>query len=152
MAKRGPKVGHPPFAGCETGGAPKKYTPEFLESEAAAFEVWMKDSKNLWYEDFTSSRGYSPQRLSEFAQMSERFAEVYERSKYWQKSLLIRGGLLSKFNSSIVKLVLANTIGWTDKVESKMTGSATNPLQLLLESIDGQSKQLIRETSSDESE
>lgn len=127
------------------GGRPIKYTKEFIETEADAFLVWMQKKESLWFEDFCLQRGYSPNRLSEWSKSNEKFAEVFEVARFWQKSLLIRGGLLSKFNSSIVKLVLANTVGWTDKVESKVSGDAVNPLAFILQSIDGTTKELIND-------
>lgn len=127
------------------GGRPKKYTPEFIEAEAIAFETWMQHPESIWYEDFAMQRGYDPDQLHLWAKENERFSGVYKRSKFWQKSLLIKGGLLSKYNSSIVKLVLANTIGWTDKVESKVSGDAANPLNFILQGIDGKSKELVDE-------
>ena len=144
--------GHEPYNRQGEGGRPKKYTPEFIEKEAEAFEEWMKRPNSIWYEDFASERGYDPNLLSLWASENERFSGVYTRAQFWQKSLLIRGGLLNKFNSSITKLVLANTIGWTDRVESKVSGDAVNPLTLLLESIDGKTKDLVKETASDEQE
>lgn len=137
--------GHAPYPGCETGGRPKKYTSEFIEAEADAFEKWMDDKsgKNLWYEDFASGRGYDPNLLSLWAKENEKFSGVYTRAQSWQKSLLIRGGLLNKFNASITKLVLANTVGWTDRVESKVSGDSTNPLAFILRNVDGTSKELV---------
>lgn len=135
--------GHPPYPGCEKGGRPVKYTPEFIEKEADAFLEWMKLETSLWYEDFALERGYDPDQLSIWAKENEKFSGVYRRSKAWQKSLLIRGGLLSKFNSNIVKLVLANTVGWTDK--QQLSGDSANPLQFLLEKVDGESKDLVNE-------
>ena len=49
---------------CEAGGRPKKYTQEFIEKEAEAFEKWMQKPNSVWFEDFANQRGYSP-RLSE---------------------------------------------------------------------------------------
>jgi len=137
--------GHSPYPGCETGGRPKKYTKDFIELEADAFEEWMKLKSSLWYEDFARERGYDPDQLSLWAKENEKFSGVYKRSQFWQKSLLIRGGLLNKFNSSITKLVLANTCGWTDKTESKLSGDAINPLAFVLQEIDGETKNFVSE-------
>lgn len=141
----GAPKGHEAYNKNNEGGRPVKFTPAFIEKEAEAFEEWMDDSKSLWYEDFANQRGYSPEYLSRWAKENERFNQVYERSQYWQKSLLIRGGLLSKFNASITKLVLANTTGWTDKQESKISGDAINPLSFILQNVDGTTKELVDE-------
>lgn len=137
--------GHPPYNTEGEGGRPKKYTDEFIEKEAEAFLQWMQDPKSMWYEDFATSRGYSPNQLSIWAKENKRFSCVYEQSQFWQKSLLLRGGLLNKFNASITKLVLANTVGWSDRVESRLSGDAVNPLSFVLQTIDGTTKDLIND-------
>jgi hypothetical protein len=135
--------GHPPYPGCEKGGRPKVWTKEKIEAEADAFLEWMKDFKSLWYEDFALSRGYDPDNLSLWAKENEKFAGVYKQSKAWQKSLLVKGGLLGKYNASITKLVLANTAGWTDR--QQLSGDSVNPLSFLLQNVDGKSKDLVDE-------
>jgi hypothetical protein len=144
--------GHEPYNINGEGGRPKKYTKEFIEGEADAFEKWMKLKNSLWYEDFASERGYDPNLLSLWAKENQRFSGVYSKAQAWQKSLLIRGGLLNKFNASITKLVLANTVGWTDRVESKVSGDAHNPLAFILQNVNGTTKELISDESNDEQE
>lgn len=133
--------GHAPYPGCEQGGRPTKYTKEFIEEEAIAFEEWMRLPNSIWYESFAVERGYDPNLLSLWAKENEKFSGVYRLSQGWQKAKLIQGGLLNTYNASITKLVLANTCGWTDR--QQVSGDATNPLAFLLNSIDGASKELI---------
>lgn len=133
--------GHAPYKGCEKGGRPTKYTKDFIENEADAFVVWMKREKSIWYKDFALERGYLPDQLSEWAKVNEKFSRVYKQSQEWQQSLLIKGGLLSKFNSNITKLVLGNTCGWTDK--QQIAGDPRQPLEFLIKGIDGGSKDLV---------
>lgn len=135
--------GHEPYNKNGEGGRPIKYTKEFIENEANEFEEWMKKKDSLWYEDFAMQRGYDPDLLSIWAKQNDRFSGVYKRAHTWQKSLLLRGGLLNKLNAGIVKLVLANTIGWTDK--QQISGDSVNPLQCILEKGDGKSKELVDE-------
>jgi hypothetical protein len=132
--------GHLPYPGCETGGTPKRFTDEFIEKEADAFEEWMNRPESIWYKDFALERGYDPDQLSIWAKENEKFAGVYKRSQSWQQSKLVKGGLLSVYNSTITKLVLANTCGWSDK--QQVSGDAANPLQFLLDKVDGSSKEL----------
>ena len=133
--------GHKPYNTKNEGGRPVKYTKEFIEKEAEAFEAWMKQKTSIWYEDFALERGYDPNLLSIWAKENERFSGVYKISQAWQRSLLLRGGLLNKFNASITKLVLANTSGWTDK--QQVSGDVANPLAFILNDIDGTTKELI---------
>jgi hypothetical protein len=137
--------GHKPYAGCEKGGdlggRPEKYTKQRIEEEAEAFLEWMARPDSIWYKDFALERGYPPEYLSIWAKSNKRFSQVYERAKEWQQSKLVKGGLLNQFNASFTKFVMTNTCGWTDR--QQITGDAANPLSLLLQKVDGSTKDLI---------
>lgn len=135
--------GHAPYNTKGEGGRPKRFTDEFIENEAEEFLKWMKQPKSVWYETFAYERGYTAQCLSEWAKINDRFREVYQISQTWQKQRLLSGSLFNELNSSITKLVLANTIGWTDKQEQKFSGDAVNPLSFILTMADGKTKDLI---------
>lgn len=135
--------GHPPYAGCETGGRPKKWTPELIEAEADAFEEWMNLPTSIWYEDFALERGFASSNLIRWAKENEKFCAVYKKSQTWQKNKLIRGGLTGKYNAGFCKFVMSNTCGWFDR--QQISGDSANPLQFLLEKTDGSSKELIDE-------
>ncbi len=132
--------GHKPYSGCERGGRPPRFN---IEEEAEAFEAWMQKEDSLWYKDFALERGYLPDQLSEWAKKNEKFARVYRKSQEWQQSKLVRGGLLGAFNAGFTKFVMGNTCGWADK--QQISGDAANPLQFLLEKMDGTSKELVGE-------
>ena len=136
-------LNHPPYAGCEKGGRPKKYTQEFIENEADALEEWMKTKDNLFYENFAFERGYSYKRLTEWAKENEKFSDTYERSRTRQKGLLLIGGLMKKFNYNMCALILGRSYGMTAKTKQKISGDAVNPLAFILQSIDGNTKDLI---------
>jgi hypothetical protein len=55
------------------------------------------------------------------------------------------GGLMNAYNSSIVKLVLGNKHGYSDRTETKVSGDAANPLAFLLQEADGESKDLVQD-------
>jgi len=124
-------------------GAPEKYTHQWLENEAQAFLEWMNFPTSLYFKSFALERGYSPQRLSEFAEKSEVFSEVLSRAKFWQESKLVNGALMRKYDCGMTKFVLANHHGWMEK--SQISGDATNPLSIILERIDGKTKNVIDE-------
>lgn len=138
-------LNHPPYPGCEKGGRPKKYTEEFIEKEADAFEEWMQKPNSPWFEDFANQRGYSPDYLSEWAKQNEKFFGVYKRAQAIQKAILVKGGLTNKFNPSFTKFVMSNTCGWSDRSETKLSGDAGSPLAFILQNVDGTSKELIDE-------
>ncbi len=116
-----PRKGHEPYPGCETGGRPQKYTAEFIEKEAVAFEEWMNRPGSIYFKRFAINRGYHPQRLSEFADQNDKFSEVYRKAQAWQEVRLAEGGLTNEFNSGFCKFVMSNVCGWTDKQENKET-------------------------------
>jgi hypothetical protein len=125
------------------GGRPLLYTKEFINSEADAFLEWMKKPESVYFKRFALNRGYSPQRLSEFAEQNERFSEVYRQAKEWQEVRLAEGGLTNEFNSGFCKFVMGNVCGWSDRQETKISGDSINPLAFILQSVDGSSKDLI---------
>jgi hypothetical protein len=110
-----PPIGHPPYNTNGEGGRPKKWTDEAIEKEAEAFAEWLSRPDSIWYEGFCVERGYVAEYLSDWAKRNDRFRVVYNYAQTWQKNKLITGGLLSNYNSTITKLVLHNTIGWSDK-------------------------------------
>ena len=138
-------LNHPPYKGCETGGRPTKYTPEFIEAEAQAFEKWMDLEDSIYFKRFAISRGYNPNRLNEWAKENEKFSVVYEKAQAWQETKLVEGGLRNEFNAGFTKFVMGNVCGWTDRTETKVSGDAANPLAFLLQKVDGGSRDLINE-------
>jgi hypothetical protein len=50
-------------------------------------------------------------------------------------------------SGNIVKLVLSNAHGWSDKQETKVSGDKENPLAFLLDMADGKSKELCEDES-----
>lgn len=137
--------GHEAYKGSETGGRPTKYTLEFIEAEAEAFEKWMNRPDSIYFKRFALDRGYSPQRLSEFAEQNEKFSEVYRYAKEWQEIRLAEGGLTSEFNAGFCKFVMGNVCGWSDKTETKVSGDAVNPLAFVLKNVDGRTKELVND-------
>lgn len=91
----------------EGGGAPLKYTPEWIENEADEFEAWMKKKESVFFKQFAIEQGYSPQRLTEFAAKSPKFAEVFARAKEWQEAKISTLSLWKKLDPSMSKWVLS---------------------------------------------
>ena len=135
--------GHAPYKGSETGGRPMKYTQEFIEKEAIALDEWMKQKSSIYFKRFAFDRGYSQQRLEEFAQNNQKFSETLSRARAWQEIRLAEGGLVNEFNAGFCKFVMGNACGWTDKTETKLSGDATNPLSFIFSTIDGSTKDLV---------
>lgn len=137
--------GHEPYNKNGEGGRPLKYDDAFIENEAIELENWIEKPNSIWFEDFANKRGYSPEYLSRWAKENERFNQAYKRAQALQKSLLVRGGLTNKFNPNFTKFVMANTCGWSDRQETKISGDAVNPLSCVLNLINGKTKDLIND-------
>jgi DNA-packaging protein gp3 len=141
--------GHPPYPGCEKGGVKKVYTKEYIDAEADAFLEWMSRPTSIYYKRFCFERGYSHQRLSEFAECNEKFAETYKKAKEWQEMKLAEGGLTNEFNAGFTKFVMGNICGWTEKTESKISGDALNPFVVFMNNLSGESKDLVTDDSTE---
>lgn len=132
--------GHPPYNVNGEGGRPRRYQPEDIDRFAEEFLKWMDRPDSIWYEDFCLEHDIDTDLLSEWARENERFNGAYKRSKVWQKSKLIKGGLKNEFNSGFTKFVMSNTCGWRDRNE--ISGNAANPLAVVLDSIDGTTRDI----------
>lgn len=116
--------GHPPYNKNGEGGVPKKYTPDFIEKEAVALEKWLQDDNNIFLKRFAYSRGYSHDRLAEWAEINERFQRAYNLLKEWQEIKLAEGGLTAAFNPGFSKFLLQANCGYRENGEKE--SSTTN--------------------------
>lgn len=138
-------LNHPPYPGCETGGRPKKYTTEEIDTFADELLIWIKNPINVWFKDFCLDKDINPDLMPIWAKESEKFSGAYALAKMRQESRLVNGGLNEVYNGSIVKFVLANAHAWSDKAETKLSGDAINPLAFLMQQMDGGSKDLVKD-------
>lgn len=95
-------------------GVPKRYTDEFIEREAAALLAWMELPDSLYYKRFAQSRGYHVQRMKEWKETNEKFAEVFEFAQQWQEIKLVEGGLTNTLNAGFTKFILAVKFKWAE--------------------------------------
>ncbi len=120
------------------GGVPLEYDSEWLKNEARLFSEWMNRPHSVYFKSFCIERGYSPQRLSEFAQKSPEFAEVYKIAKEWQESKLVNLGLWNEINPTMTKFVLLNQHEWSSDDRPKdtsMTEERRKPLMDLFNAM-----------------
>ena len=123
--------GHLPYPGCEKGGRPKEWTEDLINEMADRFEAFMSRQDKIWYEDFCLEQGIDPDLLTKWSKTNEKFNGVYVKSKMWQKSKLVKGGLLNEYNSGFTKFVMANTCGWRSKKKPKAQRGCINPLAFI---------------------
>lgn len=140
--------GHSPYAGCETGGRPRRYSTEDIEKYANELIEWMKDESRFWLKDFCLERDIDPDFMSEWSRENEKFNGAYKLAKGLQESRIFKGSMVEIFNSGMSKFALMNCHGWADKQESKISGDTGNPLSFVLQSVDGSTKELVNETES----
>jgi hypothetical protein len=138
-------LGHEHYNTEGQGGRPRRYSVAEIDAFADELTAWMKIPTNVWFKDFCLDRDIDPDLMAEWSKESERFGGAYKLAKARQESRLVNGGLLETYNGSIVKFVLANVHGWTEKSEQKVSGDAINPLAFLIQKADGKSKDLVNE-------
>lgn len=139
--------GHAPYAGCETGGRPKKYTQEFIDNEAKALNEWIQNNSNIFIEDFCWLRGYHEARITEFQKENEKFSEALSMFKMRQKVALFKASISKKSQFSGISLILGHCHGIYSKTEQKLSGDSVSPLAFVINNIDGKTKNLIEDDS-----
>lgn len=72
--------------------------------------------------EFASKRGYARQRLTEFAQASEKFSDALKRMKDIQEYKIVIGALAGKLNPTFAIFTLKNVAGWRDRQEIQHGG------------------------------
>lgn len=86
-----------------SGGRSPIYTEERINEEAIALREWIKQPRNLWLKGFAYERGYSPQRMPEFAEKNKMFAESLEFAKDEQERKFIHGAWSKEMDMTFVK-------------------------------------------------
>jgi len=137
MAKRGPK-------------GPSKYTTKFIEREAEALLKYAETCPLIPFEkEFAFRRGYPSQRMSEFAQASEKFSVALKKMKDIQEYKLVIGALAGKLNSTMAIFTLKNVAGWRNEqyLEHKGAGLTLTQIVQMLNGNDNdkQAKSKTRE-------
>ena len=74
---------------------------------------------------------------------NDKFCQAYNRLKTKQKSDLFKGSLSRRYAHPMAALILSHNHNIVAKTEQKLTGSAVDPLTMLLGDIDGKSKGLV---------
>ncbi len=125
------------------GGRPVKYTPEFADNESIELEKWLEIEENIFIEKFCCERNYHDTRIPELCKLSNRFSHAISMLMMKQKLKLFEGGLTSKYKYPMCSLILGHNHNIVTKTEQKITGSAVDPLNFVLNSAQVQNKELI---------
>lgn len=110
--------GHPPYPGCETGGRPLEWTPERIEDLRLKFEEWLKPEDNFWFKDFISEYDLPDAILSKLSKLDEKFRQTYKKAVRKQESILLKGGLFNKTNSTMSIFALKCNHAWTEGTDT----------------------------------
>ena len=92
-------------------GRPEIYTEEWLKEEGKKLLTWIDVPTNYFLKSFAFSRGYSPQRLSEFAKKSTHFSEAYELAHWKQTEKFCMKGLTREWDGHFTSKVMARVCG-----------------------------------------
>lgn len=99
------------FAKGKATGRPIIWTDEAIEEEANALLEWIKDPKNLYIGVFAAQRGYSRQRLGEFARDNKVFSAAYQEAKQWQENIMLMNALTRVWDPGFTSKAMARVCG-----------------------------------------
>lgn len=114
-----------------------------IDALAEEFDAWMDLPDSLWFKSFWLSKNIDYDYAVDLSERNENLAFVFKKARAWQTGRLLEKGLQKELSEGLVKLVLYNTAGWSDK--KQISGDAQNPLAMIINDIDGDSKNLIGE-------
>lgn len=103
----------------------KKYKPEYADSLLLYF---LTSNEVPTIEDWAAQNNLYIRTVREWSTNEEkypRFASSYEQAKAIQKTHLIRKGLKENYNANLVKFLLINCHGMSEKIEQKVDGAST---------------------------
>ena len=101
------------------GGRPTDYTEEIVEKTKHYIETFEGDPVPQ-IAGLAVFLGVARSTIYEWAEQHKEFSDVLERLKAKQEKMLISGGLLGKFNSTITKLALTKH-NYSDKIDTDLT-------------------------------
>lgn len=93
---------------------PKEYTEERIRQEAKALIKYADEVDIPLEKEFAVQRGYSSQRISEFAKSSEEFSEALKKTKDIQEVKIVKAAMAGKINVTFAIFTLKNVSGWRD--------------------------------------
>ena len=122
-------------------GQPKRiYTPERLAEEAKALRAWIIEPHNLHLKDFAHERGYSPDRISEFAKEDVEFARALIFAKDKQESKFINGAWKKDMGMDFVKYfmprMLQERTEWLTSFDSPKPIAEATPSTIIINKIE----------------
>ena len=104
---------------------------------------WANTSKGaLFYKSFAFERGYSPSRMIEFANSSQKFSVALSYAKQKQEEQLVTKALWNQTNPGFTKFFLINNHSETYSEKTTVVHQ-DSPTSQAMKKADGESKDLI---------
>jgi len=140
--------GHPAYNVNGEGGRPKRYTHEYVDELANDLINWIDlDKENVFIEDWCLEHHIPEDAIAKELIKFERFSRAYNRLKTKQKVYLFKGTLKRKLLHNMSALILSHSHNVCLKTQQVLSGSASDPLAFCIESIDGNTKDLVNDTA-----
>lgn len=111
----------------------KKWTKKEIVAELEALRLWLSDPHplNITFERFAVSRGYSRQRISEWAKAypkNQKIQELYQICRDIQTNKYFVGGLTRIYSEQLSKFGLINCCGLKPEVTHVIAGDPERPV------------------------
>lgn len=105
-------------------GRTKVWTKKAIEEVAEKLDKWAENASHTDFllSSFCVKNGLWPQRLSEWAEENEVFAEALKKAKARQEQILSEGALVGEFNPGAAIFLLKNVANMSDRVQEEKTG------------------------------
>jgi hypothetical protein len=137
--------GHKPYNTKGEGGRPAKFSLAQIDVFADELIEWVKVPSHIFYKDFCLEKGINPDKMTEWAEVSERFRGAYQLASKYQESKIANGTLNKAYDSNFARFYLINKHGYAEKNETKISGDAQDPFIMLVSNAIGKSEKFVDE-------
>ena len=130
------------------GGLKRSMTDEEDNQMADKLLAWIKEEGNVFYQDFLNQQDLDANWIKHARDRNPYVMKQYLKAKKIQEVKLMKGGLLDpRFNSGMARFILINrhAENWSEKTETKLTGTLEHTASIFLSNSDGKTKDLVDE-------
>lgn len=110
------------------GGRPVVWTAERIQELGERLLAWSQDPAHWFLKEFAAAENIPASHLSRLSLANPAFAEIMERVSDILETRLLRGGLDSKLNHNIVKLICVSKYGYSEQTNVAVTAVAAKPV------------------------
>ena len=115
------------FAKGHGKGRPKVWTDDAISEMAQRLRDFIKRDEGVYINSFCVEEGIHRQRLDEWADSNQDFADALKDAKEWQEAKFIRKSLNKEWDGSFARYVMARTCGekWKASYDAPVTSNDT---------------------------